>query len=174
MSQPRGPSIERAFPGKPGHACGLKRRDDLLRRVGARRSGICAGFSTSWPYRLIIAAGPLLALACPSLAQPFSIAQQYVSTSEGLLGPGPIASQSVLSRQPSAAALVASTRPEQGNHLARSIARAASESIVELGTATAKQAVLDCLKGEYPGGGMGSLSLPFGRAAVQTDHCRQR
>ena len=57
--------------------------------------------------------------------------------------------------------------------LADSIARATRRSLIDLGTETAKEAVLDCLKGDYPGGGMGLLSLPFGRASAHTDHCIQ-
>ena len=55
--------------------------------------------------------------------------------------------------------------------LANSIARSARRSVIERGTQTAKEAVLDCLKGDYPGGGMGLLSLPFGRSSARTDHC---
>ena len=56
--------------------------------------------------------------------------------------------------------------------LAKSISSAATLSLVELGTSTARQALQDCLKGEYPGGGMGVLSLPQGRPSATTDHCR--
>ena len=57
--------------------------------------------------------------------------------------------------------------------LADSIARATRRSLIDLGTEAAKEAVLDCLKGDYPAGGMGLLSLPFGRASAHTDHCVQ-
>jgi len=42
-----------------------------------------------------------------------------------------------------------------------------------LGTEIAKGAVGDCAKGEYAGGGMGLLSLPFLAAAVLTEKCRR-
>jgi hypothetical protein len=52
------------------------------------------------------------------------------------------------------------------------LANAAKISIIEQGVNTSKQALLDCQKGEYPGGGMGVLSLPHGRPSAITDHCR--
>jgi hypothetical protein len=57
--------------------------------------------------------------------------------------------------------------------LASAIAAAGTVDIVQRGTAIARQAVLDCLKGEYPGGGMGSLSMPLLRPTALTDHCHQ-
>ena len=60
-----------------------------------------------------------------------------------------------------------------GSKLASSIAAAATVDILQLGTAIAKQAVLDCMNGDYPGGGMGLLSMPLARPTARTDHCRQ-
>jgi len=43
----------------------------------------------------------------------------------------------------------------------------------QLGEEVAKAAKGDCLKGEFVGGGMGLLSLPFLAAAALTDKCRR-
>ena len=61
----------------------------------------------------------------------------------------------------------------QQNKMASSIAAAGTVDILQRGTAIAKQAVLDCLNGDYPGGGMGLLSMPTARPRARTDHCRQ-
>lgn len=42
-----------------------------------------------------------------------------------------------------------------------------------LGSTVRRSAKGDCLKGEYPGGGMGLLSLPFLAAAALADQCRR-
>jgi hypothetical protein len=52
-----------------------------------------------------------------------------------------------------------------------SIAASAKASLVEQGIGTAIEAIQDCLKGDYPGGGMGSLSFPLGQPSARTDHC---
>jgi len=57
--------------------------------------------------------------------------------------------------------------------LARSIALTAKVSLIEQGIEASPQALIDCQKGDYPGGGMGLLSLPFQNASAQTDHCRR-
>ena len=89
----------------------------------------------------------------------------------GNANPGPVRQQvvgsalSVMPRQ---------TPPEyQQNKLASSIAAAGTVDILQRGTAIARQAVLDCLNGDYPGGGMGLLSMPTARPTARTDHCRQ-
>ena len=53
------------------------------------------------------------------------------------------------------------------------ISRSAKQSISEQGVATAKQALLDCQKGDYPGGGLGILSMPYQRPNAITDHCHR-
>jgi hypothetical protein len=71
-------------------------------------------------------------------------------------------------------------QPERMNGFASSEARlgfavaaSARQSIAEQGVAAARQALLDCQKGDYPGGGMGVLSMPFQRPSAITDHCRR-
>ena len=63
--------------------------------------------------------------------------------------------------------------PARDTGLVRSIKASAAVGLVELGTAAAKEAIIDCQKGDYPGGGMGLLSLPFGAGGVIADHCRR-
>ena len=62
---------------------------------------------------------------------------------------------------------------EPTNKLAASIAAAGNDGLLRHGTNIAKQALLDCQSGDYPGGGMGTLSLPDGRAESRTAHCRR-
>ena len=57
--------------------------------------------------------------------------------------------------------------------LVQAISQSAMVSIAEHGIAAARQALLDCQKGDYPGGGMGIMSLPFQRPSAATDHCRR-
>jgi hypothetical protein len=61
----------------------------------------------------------------------------------------------------------------QRRSLATAIHQAAVVGVLEAGVAAAKEALVECQKGEYPGGGMGSLSFPFGRVGAITDHCRR-
>lgn len=53
----------------------------------------------------------------------------------------------------------------------RALSLAGKTSLVDQGVSAWKQALIDCQKGEYPGGGTGVLSLPQGRPTVITDHC---
>ena len=57
--------------------------------------------------------------------------------------------------------------------LSRSMASAAKVSLLEQGVEASRQALIDCQKGDYPGGGAGLLSMPFANASAQTDHCRR-
>lgn len=64
------------------------------------------------------------------------------------------------------------TSSERGGYrLARSMASAASRGVVQSGIEIAKESILECQKGDYPGGGMGLLSMPMGRPASRIDHC---
>ena len=116
---------------------------------------------------LLLAAAPLQAAGAPAT---FEVSAPTLSVA-GHTGFSP------LTRQISHSALslvheqALSQNPQ--SKLASSIAAASTPDIVQRGTAISKQAVLDCLKGDYPGGGMGSLSMPFGRPNALTDHCRQ-
>jgi hypothetical protein len=58
-------------------------------------------------------------------------------------------------------------------NLGASIAGTAKAGVVEQGVTTAKEAIEGCLKGDYPGGGMGLLSLPSGRESARTSHCQR-
>ena len=51
------------------------------------------------------------------------------------------------------------------------MASGAHRGLLESGIETAKEALLECQKGDYPGGGMGLLSMPLGRPSSRTDHC---
>lgn len=64
-------------------------------------------------------------------------------------------------------------RAPAGDALARSLAAAGRVSLLEQGVSSARQALIECQKGDYPGGGMGLLSLPSQRPEAQTDHCRR-
>ena len=59
----------------------------------------------------------------------------------------------------------------RGEKLTKSIAMAAKRSLAQSGVEVAKEAILECQKGDYPGGGMGLLSMPLGRPSSRTDHC---
>jgi hypothetical protein len=61
----------------------------------------------------------------------------------------------------------------QTRNLGASIAATAKAGVVEQGVATAKEAIQSCQKGDYPGGGMGLLSLPSGRESARTGHCQR-
>jgi hypothetical protein len=61
----------------------------------------------------------------------------------------------------------------QTGKLGTSIALTARAGIVEQGVATAKEAIQSCQKGDYPGGGLGLLSLPSGRESARTAHCQR-
>jgi len=65
---------------------------------------------------------------------------------------------------------ITSLKP-RGEKLALSIASAANQSFVQSSIEVAKEAILGCQKGDYPGGGMGLLSMPLGRPSSRTDHC---
>ena len=62
---------------------------------------------------------------------------------------------------------------EPTNKLAASITAAGNDGLLRHGTNIAKRALLDCQSGDYPGGGIGTLSLPDGRAESRTAHCRR-
>jgi hypothetical protein len=59
------------------------------------------------------------------------------------------------------------------DRLARGIASASVPGLIELGVKASKDALLECQKGDYPGGGMGLLSMPLARPNAVTDHCRR-
>lgn len=73
------------------------------------------------------------------------------------------------SKRVSGEAVRAADRPDR---FAAAIASAGNAGFVEEGTAGSRQAILECNKGDYPGGGMGLLSLPQGRPSATGDHCR--
>ena len=68
--------------------------------------------------------------------------------------------------------VVGSTRSADAR-MAKAIAASAHIGILEQGIASAQQALIDCQKGDYPGGGMGLLSMPYFRPSAITDHCRR-
>ena len=57
--------------------------------------------------------------------------------------------------------------------LSKSMTSAAKVSVLEQGIEASRQALIDCQKGDYSGGGMGLLSMPFQAASAQSDHCRR-
>ncbi len=59
------------------------------------------------------------------------------------------------------------------DRLSASIAAAARPGWIERGVEGSREALLECNKGDYPGGGMGLMSLPFARPSALTDHCRR-
>ncbi len=59
------------------------------------------------------------------------------------------------------------------DRLARGIASAYHPGLIELGVKASKDALLECQKGDYPGGGIGLLSMPLARPNAVTDHCRR-
>lgn len=81
------------------------------------------------------------------------------------------AHRATASLEPSPSGLGNTSRGSGTERLAVSMAGAARQNLFESGTETARQALLDCLRGDYPGGGMGALSLPFHRPSARTDHC---
>lgn len=70
-----------------------------------------------------------------------------------------------------AAGRPATAVPSPRRGLAEAIALAAPPGLLQAGFDAAKQAIVDCQRGDYPGGGLGLLSLPFGTAHARTDHC---
>ena len=59
------------------------------------------------------------------------------------------------------------------DRLARSIEAAGHTGFIEQGVKASKEALLECQKGDYPGGGMGLMSMPLARPNAVTDHCRR-
>jgi hypothetical protein len=57
------------------------------------------------------------------------------------------------------------------SRLAKSLAAAGTQSFVQSGIESSKEALRECRRGDYPGGGSGLLSMPFGRPQSRTDHC---
>ena len=46
-------------------------------------------------------------------------------------------------------------------------------SLIDQGTAISEQALIDCQKGDYPGGGMGLLSIATMKPSAHAEHCRR-
>ena len=62
--------------------------------------------------------------------------------------------------------------PERrADRFAAAIAASAHHGLIDDGVAVARQALLECQHGDYPGGGAGVLSMPFGRPESRTGHC---
>ena len=59
----------------------------------------------------------------------------------------------------------------QSEKFAKSISSAADRGLIQTGVEASKEAILECQKGDYPGGGTGLLSMPLGRPSSRTDHC---
>ena len=59
------------------------------------------------------------------------------------------------------------------DRLSASIAAAARPGWIERGVEGSREALLECNKGDYPGGGMGLMSMPFAKPSALTDHCRR-
>ena len=57
------------------------------------------------------------------------------------------------------------------DRLAASMAAAANVDALQAGVERTKEALVECRRGDYPGGGQGVLSLPFARPSARTDHC---
>jgi hypothetical protein len=55
--------------------------------------------------------------------------------------------------------------------LSKEISEAAKVGLLDQGVEASREALLDCQKGDYPGGGLGLLSLPFGQVTEQSHHC---
>jgi hypothetical protein len=79
----------------------------------------------------------------------------------------------VVREEPFSAAAVASVMSSEplANRWAKPIASAAHRSLIQSGVETAKEALIECQRGDYPGGGMGLRSMPIGRPESRTDHC---
>jgi hypothetical protein len=75
---------------------------------------------------------------------------------------------------PSGAAAPArpTTTPAQ-DRLSRGIEAAGTIGFIEHGVQASKEALIECQKGDYPGGGMGLMSMPLARPNAVTDHCRR-
>jgi hypothetical protein len=72
---------------------------------------------------------------------------------------------------PSALQPAGAQNARSSSKLAAAISAAGNVDMVQGGVAGSKWALLECQRGDYPGGGMGVLSLPFGRPSARTDHC---
>ena len=57
------------------------------------------------------------------------------------------------------------------SRLAKSFAAAGTQSFLQSGIESSIEALRECQRGDYPGGGSGLLSMPFGRPQSRTDHC---
>ncbi len=137
--------------------------------------------------RILFCAAALLLVAAPLRAAEEGAAEVPVTTELGYprahpARPATLSGAGSASLEPVRQQVVGSAlsvMPRQASSeypqskLASSIAAAGTVDILQRGTAIAKQAVLDCLNGDYPGGGMGLLSMPTARPTARTDHCRQ-
>ena len=65
----------------------------------------------------------------------------------------------------------ASLNARSPRRLTAAMAAAANVGVLQSGVARTKEALVECQRGDYPGGGQGVLSLPFARPAARTDHC---
>jgi hypothetical protein len=63
------------------------------------------------------------------------------------------------------------TKEEASSSLGKEISEAAKVGLLDQGVEASREALLDCQKGDYPGGGLGLLSLPFGQVTEQSHHC---
>jgi hypothetical protein len=107
----------------------------------------------------------------PAIPENGVAAFRFPSTAELVRRSAPMSFQAA---QPlSAAGLMGRGAQRAGSDpdLAAAMTGTARQSITQAGTEAATQALLDCQKGDYPGGGMGSLSLPSHRASARADHC---
>jgi len=59
----------------------------------------------------------------------------------------------------------------QSEKFAKSMSSAANRGLIQSGIEASKEAILECQKGDDPGGGTGLLSMPVGRPSSRTDHC---
>lgn len=78
-------------------------------------------------------------------------------------------------RQPSfavQAGVAVRAEPGSGSLLGSAIARAGKIDLMQQGIEASRQAILECIKGDYPGGGLGLASMPLARPTARTDHCR--
>lgn len=125
--------------------------------------------------RHLLLAAPLAALACGAWADELSTVSANALVLPSLVDArsAPATRQAWSSwRSPSSPVFGSAFAPMPESKFGYSVSAAAKASLVELGVATARQALQDCLDGDYPGGGMGALSLPFGRPTARTAHCR--
>jgi hypothetical protein len=159
-------------PPSSGHPKAFRLWLPLMSNV--RAQGVCLHL------RIVASALPLVAVAAmaddhpPTEVEPAVqrgvVGSMAVSFHAGLkpnsaVTAGPIALP--------ATALGVKSAEHSPSRLSAGIAAAAKVSLSELGISAASEAILECLKGDYPGGGMGPLSLPFARVSARTDHCRR-